>query len=180
VCQYNKPAEVVEELADTEDIKDTKDIEIFSEDSSASTAKWGSRRRRWHHHTAPPHRWHHHIQPTPSPTSRLLKPKKPPTAFKSLGRGYCVDDSNQVMPNYQKYTGTSGSLDQCEEYCQELSGCVGLSYAQHHSVGSGLCQLHGASKGPDSSWQVHAANSPATKITKATGPGNYECVVKEM
>lgn len=99
--------------------------------------------------------------------------------FKSLGRGYCVDDSNQVMPNYQKYTGTSGTLNQCKQYCKAQSGCVGLSYAQHHSVGSGLCQLHGAQTGPDPSWQVHAAGSPATTITKATGPGNYECVVKD-
>jgi len=51
--------------ASDENHDDTKDIETFSEDSSASTAKWGGRRRRWHvHHRHSPH-WHiphrHHI-----------------------------------------------------------------------------------------------------------------------
>merc|ERR1711966_262397 len=47
--------------------EDTKDLQTFSEDSGASTAKWGGRRRRWHlHHTHiphlhVPHRHHVHI-----------------------------------------------------------------------------------------------------------------------
>ena len=94
--------------------------------------------------------------------------------YVSVGRGYCEDDQNRVMTNWQKYTGED--VNACKRYCDNAAGCVGISFAQHHSNGSGLCHLHGAKDKPDDSWTAHAHGSAATEITSsATAYGHYQC-----
>eukprot|EP01065_Artemidia_motanka_P041243 TRINITY_DN5312_c0_g1_i1.p1 TRINITY_DN5312_c0_g1~~TRINITY_DN5312_c0_g1_i1.p1 ORF type:complete len:3109 (+),score=985.10 TRINITY_DN5312_c0_g1_i1:86-9412(+) len=114
--------------------------------------------------------------PTASPTAFPTNSFSVPAGFEKIGVGVCKRDGK----NFDGYSKTVSSIDQCASICSQLDECLGVSLCQ--SQGPLTCLLEmadGAQQPPGTS----AVRDNSASYTSATNwpdgsdpePNNYKC-----